>query len=127
MKRIRDKKETEWQIVKGRRRTKAEGRHTTDEDSLKDSDSSVGLICENSVCEIAGRRKRQRTNGMKIDGRRRQEHQEDEKIIADKTDEDTKERQKDLEQEKCVITWNVNKSSAQYDFFCMTWLNVKPM
>ena len=25
------------------------------------------------------------------------------------------ERQKDLEEEICVITWNVNKSSAQYD------------
>ena len=49
--------------------------------------------------------------------RGRQEHQNDEKIITDKTNEDTKERRKDLEQEICVITWNVNTSSAQYDFF----------
>ena len=73
-------------------------------------------ICENSVCEIVVRRKRQRTDGMKIDGRRRQEHQKEDKITTDQTDEDTKERQKDLEQEICVITWNVNKSSAPYDF-----------
>ena len=58
-------------------------------------------------------KKKQRTDGMK---RGRQEHQKDEKIITDKTDEDTKERRKDLEQEICVITWNVNTSSAQYDF-----------
>ena len=108
--------ESEWQIVRRRRRTKAEGRHATDEDSLKDSDSSVSLISEDSMCQFVGRRKRQRTDGMKIDGRGRQEHQKEDKIIPDKTDEDTKERQKDLEQETCVITWNVNKSSAQYDF-----------
>ena len=54
---------------------------------------------------------------MKIGGRGRQEHKKEDKIITDMTDEDTKERQKDKKQEICVITWNVNKSSAQYDFF----------
>ena len=53
---------------------------------------------------------------MKIDRRRRLEHLEEEKMITDKTDEDTKVRRKDLEQEMCVTTWNVNKSSAQDDF-----------
>ena len=38
------------------------------------------------------------------------------RFITDNTDEDTKERQKDLEQDICVTTWNVNKSLAQYDF-----------
>ena len=33
-------------------------------------------------------------------------------------DEDTKERRKDTEQEICVISWNVNKSTAQYDSLC---------
>ena len=52
---------------------------------------------------------------MKIDGRRRQEDQNEKKIITDRTDEDTKGRQRALERETCVITWNVNISSAQYD------------
>ena len=39
---------------------KAEGTHGTDEDSLESSDSSVSLICENSLCEVVGRSKRQR-------------------------------------------------------------------
>ena len=51
-------KDTEWQTVGRKRRTKAEGRHAIDEDSLKHSDSSVNLICENSMCQIVGRRKR---------------------------------------------------------------------
>ena len=62
---------------------------------------------------------------MKINGRRRQERQKEDKIIIDKTDENTKERQTDLEQEMCVITGNVNKSSAQYDFW-RDMAHVKP-
>ena len=91
-----EQKEPEWQIVRRRRRTKAEGRHATDEDSLQDSDSSVSLICEGSVCQIVGRRKRQRTDGMKIDERGRQEHQKEDKIITDKTDERHKRKTKRL-------------------------------
>ena len=53
---------------------------------------------------------------MKIDARRRQEHQKENKIVTHKTDEDTKVSQKGLEEEICVVTWNVNKSSAQYAF-----------
>ena len=45
-----------------------------------------------------------------------QEHQKENKISTEKTDEDKKETSKDVEQELCVITWNVNQSSAQYDF-----------
>ena len=97
-------------------KTKAEDRHAADEDPLKDSDSSVSLISEDSECQFVVRRKRQRTDGMKIDGRRRQEHQKENKIFTHKTDEDTKGRQKGLEKEICVITWNVHKSLAQYDF-----------
>ena len=51
-----------------------------------------------------------------IDGREMQEHQMKDKNNTKKTDEDRNERVKDLEHEICVITWNVNKSSAQYDF-----------
>ena len=53
---------------------------------------------------------------MKMDARRRQEHQNKNTIITDKTDKDTKGRQKGLEEEIRVVTWDVNKSSAQYDF-----------
>ena len=45
----------------------------------------------------------------KIDGRKMQKHQKQNKITDDKTDEDKKER-------KGLNIWNVNKSSAQYDF-----------
>ena len=86
--------------------------HVNDENYLKESDSIVSLICEDSMNQLVDRRKRQRTNGMKIYRRRMQEHQEEKKKITDKTDED-KERRKDLEPEICVVTWNVNKSSAQ--------------
>ena len=82
----------------------------------KENNSSLSLIAEDSECQFVGRRKRQRTDGMKIDGRRWQEHQNENKIVTDKTDEDTKGRQQGLEEEICVVTWNVNTSSAQYDF-----------
>ena len=51
-------KEPEWQLVRRRRRTKAEGRQDSDEDSLKDSDSSVSLIRYDSLCQGVGRRKK---------------------------------------------------------------------
>ena len=105
--------ELEWQVVR-RRRMRVEGRHVTDEDSQKDSDSFMSLKCEDSLFQGIGRRKRQWTDGMKIDGRRKQQHQKENKIITDKTDEDTKE--KHLEQERCGIRWNFSTSSAQYDF-----------
>ena len=108
--------ESEWQIVRSRRKTKDDDRHAVNEVSLKEHDSSVSLISEDSECQFVVRRKRQRTDGMNIDARRRQEHQKENKIVTHKTDEDTKGRQKGLEEEICVVTWNVNKSSAQYDF-----------
>ena len=46
-------------------------------------------------------------------GRKTQEHQKEER-----TDEEKTERGKEMEHEICVVTWNVNKSSAQYDFLC---------
>ena len=51
----------------------------------------------------------------KTDGRDMQEHQKENKITDEKADDEKKEREKDLEHKICVITWNVNKSSAQYD------------
>ena len=107
-------KEPEWQIVRRRRRAMSEGKHVTDDESLKDSDSPGSFNGEDSLFFV-DRRKRRRTDEMKIDGREAQEHKRD-KIIAHKTDEDKKERREDLEQEICVITWNVHESSAQYDF-----------
>ena len=53
-----------------------------------------------------------------VDGRERQEHPKKNMTIDEKTDEDAKERGKDLEHEICVTTWTVNKSSAQYDLLC---------
>ena len=37
-------------------------------------------------------------------------------VCIEKTEEDKNEQGKGLEHDICVITWNVNKSSAQYDF-----------
>ena len=37
-------------------------------------------------------------------------------MTEEKTDDDDGRRGKDVEHEICVITWNVNKSSEQYDF-----------
>ena len=50
------------------------------------------------------------------DGREKKEHQEENKMTEEKTDDDDGRRGKDVEPEICVITWNVNKSSEQYDF-----------
>ena len=46
------------------------------------------------------------TNGRKTQGPQKEE----------RTDEEKTERGKDIEHEICVVTRNVNKSSAQYDF-----------
>ena len=61
-----------------------------DQDSLKDGDSSVNLIHCDSLCQCVGGRKRQRTEVKKIDGRRMQEHQKENKVTDEKTDEDKK-------------------------------------
>ena len=55
--------------------------------------------------------KRQRTDLKKMDGRNMQKHQKENKITDDTR---TKKRGKDG---ICVINWNVNKSSAQCDFW----------
>ena len=73
-------------------------------------------IRSDSLCRDVGRRKRQRTESKEIDGREKQEHQKENKTTE--TEDDEKKRGKDLEHQICVITWNVNKSSAQYDFLC---------
>ena len=36
----------------------------------------------------------------------------------EKTDQDQKQRGRDTDHDVCVISWNVNKSSAQDDFLC---------
>ena len=89
----------------------SEGKHVTDEDSLKDSDSSGILICEDFMCFVC-RSKRQKTDGMKIDGREIQEHQTGEQDYHWQDG-----RKKKTWSKKCVITSNVNKSSAQCVFF----------
>ena len=48
----------------------------------------------------------------------RQEQQERNKTNNEMTDEDQKERRRDTEHDICVISWNVNTSSAHYDFLC---------
>ena len=88
----------------------------TGEASSEDSVSSVNTIQSDSLCRDVGRRKRQRTELKEIDGREKQEHQKENKTTE--TEDDEKKRGKDLEHQICVITWNVNKSSAQYDFLC---------
>ena len=66
--------ELDWQIVRRRSKTKDENRHAVDEISLNESDSSASLTSENSEFQLNGRRKRQRTDEMKRDGRHKQEH-----------------------------------------------------
>ena len=53
---------------------------------------------------------------MKETDGREKEHQKENKMTEEKTDDDDGRRGKDVEHEICVITWNVNKSSEQYDF-----------
>ena len=36
----------------------------------------------------------------------------------EKLENDEEKREKEMEHEICVVTWNVNNSSAHYDFFC---------
>ena len=95
---------------------KTEQGQDTDEASLKDSDSSVYLIRCDSLCQGVGRRKRRSKDLKETDGGKKQEHQKENKIIEEKTDDGEGKRGKDSDHEICVITWNVNKSSAQYDF-----------
>ena len=52
----------------------------------------------------------------KTNGREKREHKEEHKIMEEKTDDDEGKRGKDSDHEICVITWNVNQTSAQYDF-----------
>ena len=61
-----------------------------DQDSLKDGDSSASPIHCDSLCQCVGRRNRQRMEVKKIDGRKMKEHQKENKIFDEKTDEDTK-------------------------------------
>ena len=51
-------------------------------------------------------RKREATN----------EHQKEDKINEEKLEDDEEKRGKEFEHKTCVIIWNVNKSSAHYDF-----------
>ena len=83
-KQIEDK-EPEWQIVR-RRRTRTGGGQNTDEDFLKDSDSSVSLICKDFLRESVGRRERQRTDLKKIDGRKKQGLEEENKTNTECSD-----------------------------------------
>ena len=76
------------------------------------------LIGCDALCQGVGRRKRQRTGLKKMDREEKQEHQKEDNTTNKKTDEDDNGRGKDLEHEICVITWDVNKSSAQCDFLC---------
>ena len=118
--------ESEWQIVRSRRKTKDDDRHAVNEVSLKEHDSSVSLISEDSECQFVVRTKRQRTDGMKIDARRRQEHQKENKIVTHKNDEDTKGRQKAWRKR---YVWSLGTSTNhQHSMtFCVTWLIVRPM
>ena len=61
-------------IVRRRSKTKDEDRHAEDELSLNESDSSLTLALEDSEFQLIGRRQRQRTDEIKIDGRHKQEH-----------------------------------------------------
>ena len=58
------------------------------------------------------RKKKKAENGREEDGRKRDTGTPE----GDKIDEEMIEREKEVEHEICVVTWNVNKSSAQNDF-----------
>ena len=103
-------KDLGWQMVRKRKREKKA-------EEGQDSVCSVNLIRFDSLSQGVGRRKRQRTESKEIDGREKQEHHKKNKITDEKTDDDEKNREKDVENETCVIAWNV-KSPAQYDFLC---------
>ena len=48
--------------------------------------------------------------------RERQGHQKEDMTTEEKLENDEEKREKEMEHEICVVTWNVNNSSAHYDF-----------
>ena len=76
---------------------------------LKDNDFSVNLICKDSLSQGDGRRTRQRTDWKKMHGRELQEHQKQNKLITDKTDEDKKQGARNM----CDYMERKQNSSAQ--------------
>ena len=115
---IGEQQEPGWQMIRRRRRSKAEdGRGNVDASVReRDSDSLVDVIRCDSFCKVVGGRKRQRTDVKKTNGRERQGHQKEVKINEEKMENDEEKREKEMEHEIRVVTWNVNKSSAHYDF-----------
>ena len=80
----------------------------------------MDFINNHSWCRNNEGKKRLRKAEKMTNGRKTQGHQKEER-----TDEEKTERGKDIEHEICVVTRNVNKSSAQYDF-SVTWLKIRP-
>ena len=60
---------------------------------------------------------RQRKTVEGADRREMEEHKKNSERSTVQTDEDKDEEGTDCEHETCVISWNVNKSFAHYDFF----------
>ena len=50
------------------------------------------------------------------DRRKVKEHKKNDERSTTKTGEDKDYGDKDFEHERCVISWNINKSSAHYNF-----------
>ena len=110
---------SDWQIVRRRRRTKNAGVEGVlgekfQRDSEEHSESSENCKHGDSKWHVVRERKRRR----KTDRGGMQELERTCKRSTDETDNDKYESGKDLEHEICVISWNVNKSSAHYDFLC---------
>ena len=110
--------EPDWQTIRRRGSIRTEQGQSIDEVSLRDSDSSsVNITFFDSLCRSVGRRKRQRMMDLnKTDRRERHEHTEEDKKTEGGTEHDEGKGGNDLEHDICVITWSVNKSSAQFDF-----------
>ena len=98
MQRVQDTLILTGRIVRRRSKTKDEDRHAEDGISLKENDSCATLALEDSEFQLISRRKRQRTDEMKIDGRHKQKHRNENKITTDTTDKDIKGRKKRLEE-----------------------------
>ena len=114
------------QIAEGRkaseekiRRGREDARSSSDESD--NSDVSWHVVREKKKTRETSGKTMKKTDGREVE----QQKKHDDERSTIKTDKD-KDEDKDIEHELCVSSWNVNKSSARYDF-CATWLSVRLM
>ena len=103
----------------------AKGRNASEEKTLRGSEdassSSDESVSSDVSWQLVRKRKRQgkqvRKTMKKTHGREVEEQKKhDDERSSIKTDKDKENADKDMEHEICVISWNINKSSARYDF-----------